>query len=148
MTTIDGVGSYTSQSSVLARLQRGADSVRAQGSNDTDHDQDAKTIVNAKGVSLYDARKDIMAQVKDAMSKVAPGQDPKAAFQKAMDQALQDNGFDPAKIKSQMATHHHGKHGHHQQATAAQDPSSTNPDQMMQSLLSKLPTGATVNTTV
>ncbi len=148
MTTIDGVGSYTSQSSVLARVQRAADGVRGQGSNDMDHDKDAKTIVNAKGVSLYDARNDIMAQVKDAMSKVAPGEDRKAAFQKAMDQALQDHGFDPAKIKSQMATRRHGKHGHHQQAAAAQDPSSTNPDQMMQSLLSRLPAGATVNTTV
>src|SRR5689334_4029442 len=124
MTTIDGVGSYTSQSSVLARVQRGADGVRAQGSNDTD--QSAKTIVNAQGVSLYDARKDIMAQVKDAMSKVAPGDDRKAAFQKAMDQALKDHGFDPAKIKAQMGPHHHGKHGHHQQAAAAQDPSTGN----------------------
>ena len=145
MTTIDGVGSSTSQS-MLAKVQRGADSIRARARDDMD--QKAKTIVNAQGVSLYDARNDIMASVKEAMSKVGPGQDRGAAFDKAMDQALKDHGFDPAQIKAQMGPHHHGKHGHHQQAAAGQDPSTGTSDQMMQQLLSRLPAGATVNTTV
>jgi hypothetical protein len=102
MNGIQGVGGISSMAQLLMKAGPSATGGPPQGMLTGELPAGASTITGSDGQSLLDIREEMKAAVSDALQNYDGEGDLRATIQDTIHATLEENGFDPAEVKSAM----------------------------------------------